>query len=140
MRSILARSAGLLLLVALLAGCMVSFDRNPRNLDDRFSSQMEAIEAIVEDPPEEASRLRVWAYDPHEDILVKVSLPLGWLVVAGEFAADQAAREAAREARRQGGKLDLTELEVDLDALVESGPGAYVMVEDRDGRALVWIE
>ncbi|HWX23935.1 MAG TPA: hypothetical protein VN083_02785 [Vicinamibacteria bacterium] len=124
------RLLAVLLGATLGSGCIVEINHTT----DPSGAFREAREeaARIQGLPGRAHNVKVLVYDPHEEKLIRVSVPL-WL--ARKFAEDEKGDkdDAQGISGRLRGHVDLGELE-------KAGRGALVEVEDDGGeRVLVWL-
>jgi hypothetical protein len=122
-----------IVLSVLASGCLVHVDRVADPRPAFREARDEAME--LQGRPGPAHRLNILAYDPDEEQLVHVRLPM-WLVhelddddlvIDGDWDWD---RRLRRKVRR---RLDLEDLE-------RAGLGIIVEVRERDGeRVLIWL-
>lgn len=124
----------LVLAASLTAGCLVEV----RHVADPGAAfeRARADAARMAGRPGPAHQLNVLVYDPDDQQLVKVSLPM-WIArkiakhEAGEIDFDDEVGERVRE--RLGHRLRLEDIE-------RAGLGTLVEVEDDDGgQILVWL-
>ena len=135
------RQAGILAVVmaaALSAGCLIQVD-HCTNADAAFREARAEAQRVV-GRSGRASQLNVLVFDPGDEKLVRISVPM-WLakkayrVAEPELANiendfDDGDREVARQLRRR----------VRLEDLEKAGPGMLVEVEEDDGeQVLVWL-
>jgi hypothetical protein len=120
------------------AGCLVRIDHctNPTPAFREARAEAERSEGL----PGRARQVNVLVFDPDDEKLIRVSVPL-WLakkayhVAEGEQdvdvePGDEAEERAARQLRRR----------VRFEELERAGPGVLVEVEEDDGeQVLVWL-
>jgi hypothetical protein len=121
------RIVGVLLGAALGAGCFVQIDHTAH--PERAFEEAREEAARFQGVPGRAHTVKVLVYDPKDEKLIRVSVPL-WLA---RKMADQDKGDADEISGRLRGHVDLGELE-------KAGRGALVEVEDDGGeRVLVWL-
>jgi hypothetical protein len=127
------------LAAATTAGCLVSIDHCTDPVAAFREARAEAQR--VTGRPGKAKQVNVLVFDPDEEELIRVSVPL-WLArkaydvaegedVASEWGADEGTE--ARAARHLRRRVRFADLE-------KAGPGVLVEVEGDDGeQVLVWL-
>jgi hypothetical protein len=117
---------GVLLGAVVASGCFVQIDHTA-NPEKAFSAAREEAQRAQERPGP-AHDVKILVYDPHDEKLVRVSVPV-WL-----------ARKMSKEDNDGDPIPESLQGRVHLEDLVKAGRGAIVEVEDDGGeRVLVWL-
>jgi hypothetical protein len=127
------------LAAAAAAGCLVAIDHctNPAAAFREARAEAQRVTGR----PEKAKQVNVLVFDPDDEKLIRVSVPM-WLarkaydVAEGDgdgFEIGRDERTEARAARQLRRRVSFAELE-------KAGPGVLVEVEEDDGeQVLVWL-
>lgn len=127
------RMAALAALLALLPGCYVWVDNEPRSVDDSYDRAWARIEKIERKPYERRGRagsLKLWIYDSGDDRLIKASVPM-WIV-----------RKVAKHvAEHEGDEIEeLERWDLTLEEILDRGPGLILKASTEEEQVLVWLK
>jgi hypothetical protein len=127
-------AAALALLALLASGCVVSI-RHVADARAEFLKARAEAERF-QGRPGPAHRLNVLVFDPEEDKLVRLSLPM-WLARKVQGHIDLGSDEGGRAPSLSVGRKLARRIRVeDLD---DAGLGLLAEVEDDGGQVLVWL-
>ncbi|HXI04156.1 MAG TPA: hypothetical protein VNI57_13355 [Candidatus Saccharimonadales bacterium] len=122
-----------LVLTALLPGCYVWVDREPRDPErsyNRALARIHVIEARSDGEKHSPHSVKLWLYEKDEDRVVKASVPLWALRIAARHADDA----------DEEGQRDLDRFGITIDELLDRPEGLVLQAWSEDERVLIWLD